>query len=99
MTGLDRTQRYLVVCGELDSDTTFPNSRVDECQAAEVETSAAAVSTAVHGTVTDPVRGTSDTSRNKSPLPSFVIGKFCTYCNEGQPSGDVNRLCRCALFC
>ena len=63
LIGLYRTQRYLVVCGELDPDTTRPDSGVGQCQAEETETSSTEVNDV-------------DASRGKSSVPSFVIGKL-----------------------
>ena len=63
MTGLDRSQRYIVVCGELDPNTTYPNSDVGQCQAEEAETSSETVNDV-------------DGYREKSSVPSYVIGKL-----------------------
>ena len=47
---------------------------MDQCQAEDFETSSAAVST-VDGSATDEVLGTSDSHREMTALPSYVIGK------------------------
>ena len=76
MTGLERTQRYLVVCGELDPDSTRPDSGVGQCQAEEAETSSAAVSTEEPTAPSEAAGGTSSNSKEKAALPSYVIGRL-----------------------
>ena len=51
------------MCGELDPDSTRPDSGVGQCQAEETETSSTEVNDV-------------DASRGKSSVPSFVIGKL-----------------------
>ena len=92
LTGLDRTQQYLVACGELDPYSTRPDSGVAQCQPEETETSSAAVTATDLKDITESttsfldesnsVLDKSSNSKQKSDLPSYGIGRLARIFNS-----------------
>ena len=79
MTGLDRTQRYLVVCGELNPDTTYPNSDVGQCQAEEAETTVILVTEEIttasaDGSITQRLQDANKDDSKEMTIPYSLIG-------------------------
>ena len=85
VTGLDRTQHYVVECGELDADITRPDVWLVECQAEETETSSAAVTTDLDtteepattladGSITQRIHDASKDDSEEMALPYSLIG-------------------------
>ena len=82
VTGLDRTQQYRVVCGELDNSTR-PDSGVDQCQAEDAETTVVLVTEeltteSADASVTERLEDTSQDDSNEMALPYSLIG-VCAY--------------------